>query len=80
MSFTDCTKGKVLTLKNRRERAERLKDSFDQFGLKSREVLTMLLEKYEMHGTVSPRYDIRVSSSTIIPRADYAANPRIPHP
>ena len=42
-------------LKTRRERAEKLKrdkkDLFDQFGPKAREVLGMLLEKYEQHGT-----------------------------
>ncbi len=42
-------------LKTRRERAERLrkdkKDLFDRFGPKAREVLSMLLEKYEQHGT-----------------------------
>ena len=42
-------------LKTRRERAERLqrdkKDLFDQFGPQAREVLKLLLEKYEQHGT-----------------------------
>jgi type I restriction enzyme R subunit len=42
-------------LKTRRERAEKLrkdkKDLFDQFGPKAREVLALLLEKYEQHGT-----------------------------
>ena len=42
-------------LKTRRERAEKLrkdkKDLFDQFGPKARDVPTLLLEKYEQHGT-----------------------------